>query len=112
MPAPQPATTQDFEDHASPADVPNFRIAGRPTPAQLAAWPAPNCHRAGTVRDESRNWSYPPDVPGTAQLRFVTVKNYLDAQSRETALKAYADFRHCYPDDRWPASLLRRLGTQ
>ncbi len=112
MRAPQQATTQGSADRASPADVPNLRIAGRPTAAQLAAWPAPNCHSAGTVKDESQTWGYPPDVPGTAQLRFVTVKIYLDAQSREAALKAFADFRHCYPDDHWPDSLLRRLGTQ
>ena len=110
MQAPQPSTTQSFADR-TPAHVPDFH-AYRPTAAQLAAWPAPNCHAAGTVKGENRSWNYPPDVPGTAQLRFATVNMYLEEQSREAALKAYADFRHCYPDDHWPASLLRRLGPQ
>ena len=61
---------------------------------------------------DARTSNYPPDVPDSAQLRFGIVKNYLDAESPEGARKAYADFRHCYPDDRWPPSLLRRLGTQ
>ena len=109
---------QAYADHlAVPPGSPQPNVPGRPTAAQLAAWPAPNCRAAGTVSASgpninTRTWNYPPDVPDSARLRLVIVKEYLDLDSREGALKAYADFRHCYPDDRWPASLLRRLGTQ
>jgi len=112
------AKKQAYADHfALTPGSPPAKIPGRPTPAQVAAWPEPNCHAAGTVSsgragNDARTWSYPPEVPDSEQLRFVIVKNFLEAESPEAARKAYADFRQCHPEDRWPASLLRRLGVQ
>jgi hypothetical protein len=89
----------------------------RPTAAQVAAWPAPNCRASGTMTPsgtgvEARTWNYPPDVPGSVHLRIVIVESWLNTASREGARKAYTDFRLCYPDDKWPEPLLRQLGTR
>ncbi|MEP6940013.1 MAG: hypothetical protein ABI846_09635 [Rudaea sp.] len=104
---------QAFADHSAiPPEAPKLNPSGRPTPAQIAAWPPPNCHASGSSVPDVRSWHYPPEVPETPELRFAIVKKYLDLESPEGAAKAYADFRHCYPDDRWPLSVTRRLGTR
>jgi|GEM_PF-4862274 len=114
----QEAQKQAYSDHfAVPDGTAQANIPGRPTGAQLAAWPRPKCRSPGTVIAnsggvESRIWNYPPEVPESAHLRISIVKGFLDVESREGALKAYEDFRACYPEDKWPESLLRRLGTQ
>lgn len=119
--SPPPATAGHLDGEAqkrafayriSSSESPHLSITGKPTAAQLAAWPAPNCSAPATPAQDNRSSSYPPDVPATAQLRFATVRIFLDLDSREAARKAYADFRLCHPDDRWPRQLIQQLGTQ
>jgi len=107
------ARSQSLPEQALRASAaPKLSFRGQPTPAQLAAWPAPRCPTEAAATSDALVSGYPPDVPATPQLRFATVQTFLDMGSLEAARKAYADFAHCSPHDRWPTYLLQQLGTR